>query len=109
MIKPAIDRPERVQASFEVWANRPETGPNATALFEYIQQLEDRIRQEQVNGATAYQDGYLKGLEVAEFNREQTIRGCAEIVRTWAEDHKTVQPSFTNMTEAILALLEQRP
>lgn len=33
-------RPQRVQAAFDVWRERPETGPNARALFEYIEQLE---------------------------------------------------------------------
>lgn len=35
-----VRRPERVQAAFEVFKGREDTGPNATALFEYIEQLE---------------------------------------------------------------------
>lgn len=33
-------RPERVQAAFEVFACKSDTGPNATAMFEYIEHLE---------------------------------------------------------------------
>lgn len=37
--------------------------------------------------------------------RETAIKECAELVRTWAQDNETVQPSFTSMTAAILALI----
>lgn len=35
-----ISRPERVQAAFEVWQNAEGIGPSATAMFEYIVELE---------------------------------------------------------------------
>lgn len=35
-----VTRPTRVQAVFEVWRNNAEVGPNASALFEYIETLE---------------------------------------------------------------------
>lgn len=37
--------------------------------------------------------------------REAAIREAAEVTRTFAEDHKTIQPSFTGITTAILALI----
>lgn len=40
MVIEEMKRPERVQAAFEVWRNRDETGPNENALFEYIETLE---------------------------------------------------------------------
>lgn len=40
--------------------------------------------------------------------REAIIRECAEVVRTHAQDHLTVQPSFTKITEAILAKLQNK-
>ena len=35
-----VERPERVQAAFDVFRGKPETGPNATAIFLYIEALE---------------------------------------------------------------------
>lgn len=45
-----ITRPERVQAAFEVWRQSPETGPNATAMFEYIEQLEAALSRPEAIG-----------------------------------------------------------
>ena len=36
-------RPERVQAAFEVWYKHTEIGPNASAVFEYILELEKLV------------------------------------------------------------------
>jgi uncharacterized small protein (DUF1192 family) len=36
-------RPQRVQAAFEVFEGKDDTGPNASAMFEYIEELEARI------------------------------------------------------------------
>ncbi len=33
--------------------------------------------------------------------RDEERERCAELVRTWAEDHKTVQPSFSALEAAI--------
>ena len=38
-----MSRPERVQAAFAVWEGKPELGPSATAMFEYIIRLEAEI------------------------------------------------------------------
>jgi len=35
------------------------------------------------------------------------LREAAEIVRTFAEDHKTIQPSFTGITKAIMDRAKQ--
>jgi len=37
----------------------------------------------------------------------ETMRECLEIVRTFAEDHKTVQPSFTRIVKAIEDSIEE--
>lgn len=44
MVSDEMTRPERVQAAFDVWRKREETGPNATALFEYVETLEAALR-----------------------------------------------------------------
>jgi len=38
-----VERPASVQAAFEVFEGRPETGPHATAIFAYIVSIEARI------------------------------------------------------------------
>ncbi|MBB3980122.1 hypothetical protein GGQ64_005369 [Rhizobium azooxidifex] len=40
------ERPERVQAAFEVFAGKTDTGPNATAMFEYTERLEASLATE---------------------------------------------------------------
>lgn len=32
---------------------------------------------------------------------EAVRKKCAEVVRTWADDHLTIQPSFTKIAKAI--------
>jgi len=43
-----VERPASVQAAFEVFAGRPDTGPHATAMFRYIEQLEAALRSPSV-------------------------------------------------------------
>lgn len=40
-------RPERVQAAFEFFVGNADTGPNATAMFEYIERLEAVVAEMQ--------------------------------------------------------------
>jgi len=40
-----VERPKRVQAAFEVFEGKPDTGPNAASLFEYIETLERQIAE----------------------------------------------------------------
>jgi hypothetical protein len=35
-----VKRPASVQAAFEVFEGKPDTGPHATALFRYVEELE---------------------------------------------------------------------
>jgi hypothetical protein len=35
-----VERPASVQAAFEVFEGKPDTGPHATALFRYVEELE---------------------------------------------------------------------
>lgn len=39
----APERPQRVQAAFDVWAGAPDCGPNARAMFQYIETLEAEL------------------------------------------------------------------
>jgi hypothetical protein len=79
-----------------------------------MERILSRIRQEQEvrHEAEEHNKAYVTDLEIAE-NRIKTMRvktviKCAEIVRTWAQDNETVQPSYTSMTAAILALLDKK-
>ena len=73
-----VKRPERVQAAFEVWAANPDCGPNASAMFEYIESLEEELAR--FHSERSYIVGFNDGWSACEGDDELPSKPALRLV-----------------------------
>lgn len=115
-------RPQRVQAAFEVFEGKSDTGPNATAIFIYIRQLEAELAaanadckraNEMINTAIDDYNSELAKARQLEADKRELVEGLRNMLPgktpVGAGDGGTyiVTPPSKTATNAATALIEK--
>ena len=98
-----MSRPERVQAAFEAWEGKPELGPNATAMFEYIIRLEAEVTR-----LTAERDEWQRQHDLKDHRCFALAQRAENAEAETARLREAVMPAVASLAAAI-SLLERSP